>query len=129
MSAGGYQTDERGNSNLFPTRIVNVAGQAITATSPFDIATPLAGLSLRIVGYDLSTSVTNAAVIFKSGATSATNEILRTSRMPASTGHASPPMGRGVATNAPGDKVALDVTATATVDGFVMFAEVPESVS
>lgn len=123
MSAAGYQTDERGNINLFPTQIIPVPGTAITANTPFDILSATAGLSIRVLGFCLGTSGSGVNVIFKSGA--AGTEILRTPRLGFGQPVTSPPLGTGVKTNAAGDKLSLDVSASVTVDGFVLVTQVP----
>lgn len=125
MGAAGYITDEAGNIRRLQTDIVQVAALAITASTPVQIAAATAGITMTVMGYQLSTTGSLGSVIFKTGqgSGSGTNEIFRTPLLQGRTPVTSPPMDLGVAPNAAGDNLALDVTVSGTVDGFVLISK------
>ncbi len=94
----------------------NIAAVAITAATPSDTYTPASGKKFRLLGAFLSVSV-GAAVIFKYGA--GHTEFLRTAVMAAGIGVAAS-FGKGLAPGAVNDHLFLDVTASGTVNGYLL---------
>jgi hypothetical protein len=82
--------------------------------------TPASGKKYRLLGWMLSLSVAGE-VIFKE--TTGGSEFLRTPAMAAGAGLASPPLGLGIPATAANDALAIDVSASGTVNGFVFGTE------
>lgn len=100
------------------TVIKNIAAVAVTASTPATIWTPATGKKFRILGWQVSLSVAGE-VIFKD----ATTEFMRTPAMLAGSGQASIPLGNGYISSAANAVLAIDVSASGTVNGFVIGIE------
>jgi hypothetical protein len=99
-----------------PVVFKTIAGVAVVAGTPQTIWTPGVGKKWRLMAYHLGVTAA-CAVIFKYGA--ANTEALRTGLMAANTGVASPDMGQGLMLGAADEALKIDVTANATVHGWV----------
>ena len=108
------------SSNLSNPPLVfkNVAAVAVTAGTPVTVWTPASGKRFRLLGFMVSLSVAGS-VIFKD----ATNEFIRTPLLAAGVGLASPPMFGGYPSALQNNVLAIDVSASGNVSGFVFGQE------
>lgn len=106
------------------TKIVNIKAQAITAGTAVDVYTPTTGKKFNIIAYDLGVSAAGA-VILEDGAAGSSAEILRTGTMASGSGHVVPlgSLGAGVASGTANNHIYMDVTASATVNGWIGISE------
>lgn len=107
------------------TKVVNVKAQAITAGTAVDVYTPTTGKKFNIVAYQLGVSAAGA-VIFEDGSAGSSAEILRTGPAAAnsnSTAHLGD-LGAGVASGTANNHIFIDVTASATVNGWIAISEI-----
>jgi hypothetical protein len=103
-----------------PDVFKKIQAVAITAGTPVSVWTPAAGKKFRLMGYVLSTSVAGTSVLIEDGTG---NEVLRAPTGAANNAAAAPAMGNGYLSAAANNALFLDVTATATVSGFVYGVE------
>jgi hypothetical protein len=101
------------------TKFVQIKAQAITASTPYDAYTPTTGKKFRILGYDLGSSA-NAAVLFED---TTGVEVLRSGTIAANSGRSSGPMGNGYLSTAANNHLFLDVTSSATLNGWIGICE------
>ncbi len=103
---------------------VTLVAQAITATTPVLVATPVQGRRWRLLAYHIGSNAI-ASVLFKVGA--AKVEKLRTGLMAANATVNSPPGLEvvGVPLGIGSDTLWLDVSATATLHGFLLLRDEP----
>lgn len=105
-----------------PVIFKNIAAQAIVATVPFDLWTPASGKKYELLGWSLSTTVAGS-IIFKNKHVAAYTEFLRTPLLLASTPHDGPTLQASDTPGVADDILALDVTISGTVSGFVFGRE------
>lgn len=106
------------------TKIVNIKAQAITAGTAVDVYTPTTGKKFNILAYHLGVSAAGA-IIFEDGSAGSSAEILRTAPMAINTGVVVPngSLGAGVASGTANNHIYMDVTASATVNGWIAISE------
>ena len=122
FASASVAVDDAGQLTPVATEVFNVAAQAITAGTAVDLWTPAAGKRWRLLAYHLSLSVAGS-VIVKNKHSGVYTEQLRTPLLAAGIGQASPPMGRGIVSPNANDLLALDVTATGSVSGYLLGRE------
>lgn len=101
--------------------VKEVTGQAIAAGVPFDLWTPAAGKKIRLCGYRLGVSAA-CSVLFKEGVggAAAFGTGVRTPLIGANLSDGGDiAMGQGVLATTADDHLKLDVSANATVHGYV----------
>jgi hypothetical protein len=100
-----------------PDTFVTIKAVAITAGTPVAIWTPPAGKRFRLMGWSLATSAaTNVIMEDSSGGA---NELLRCGVAAANVASISPDLGNGYLSTAANNALYFDVTASATISGFV----------
>jgi len=104
-----------------PDVFKTIKAVAIVAGTPVAIWTPAAGKKFRLMGYALSVTV-GASVILED-ATGAGNEFLRSPVAGANAVSLSPPLGNGYLSTTANNVLFADVSASATVSGFVYGVE------
>lgn len=106
------------------TKVVNVKAQAITAGTAVDVYTPTTGKKFNILAYSLGVSAAGA-VIIEDGSGGSSAEILRTATTATASGTTVPlgSLGAGVASGTANNHIYLDVTASATVNGWIAISE------
>jgi hypothetical protein len=105
-----------------PTVITkNVAAQSITASTPFDLWTPASGKRIRILGFALSLTVAGSIVV-KLKHSGSYSETLRTPLLLAGTG-TTITLGSGIIPGVADDIIALDVSSSGSVSGFLFGTE------
>lgn len=109
----GATLDILRTANVFKT----VASVAITAGTPVTVWTPAAGKKFRVLGFALGASVATAIILLDSAA-----EIAR-QLVPAATSAPSPPMGNGILSVLANNTLKLNVSTSATINGFVFGTE------
>lgn len=106
------------------TKIVNVKAQAITAGTAVDVYTPTTGKKFNIIAYSIGSSAAGA-VIFEDGSAGSSAEILRTAPSAANAGTTANlgSLGAGVPSGTANNHIYMDVTANATVNGWIGISE------
>lgn len=104
-----------------PSTIYNIAAQAVTAGTPVALQAPASGKTVRVVSYHLSLSVAGSVILKDNG--NANAEVVRTPLMAAGAGQPAPHMGYGVKLAAANGKLAIDVSATGSVSGWIGVVE------
>lgn len=114
--------EQTGTGVASPVRVANVfksfAAQAITAGTPLAVWTPASGKKFRVLGMSLSSS-TASAPILKDGA----SVILNAPLLAAAGVYTTPSLGNGIVSSATNNVLNLDMSANATVTGFVFGVE------
>lgn len=116
--------DSKGNARVTvyaPNVLYQIKAQAITAGTPVALQAPASGTKVRVISYHLSLSVAGSVLLKDHGAADA--EVLRTPLLAAGVGQASPEMGYGVQLSAADGKLAIDVSATGSVSGWIGVVE------
>lgn len=115
-----------GYLGMYPpiTKIVEVKAVAITAGTPVSVFTPDSGKKFNIVAYNLGVSAAGA-IIFEDGSGGSSAEILRSGTMATGDGAVVPPgsLGTGVPSGTANNQLYMDVTASATVNGWIGISE------
>lgn len=106
------------------TKIVNVKAQAITAGTAVDVYTPTTGKKFNIIAYSLGVSAAGA-ILFEDGSGGGSAEILRTAPAAANAGTTVNlgSLGAGVPSGTANNHIYIDVTASATVNGWIGISE------
>jgi hypothetical protein len=99
----------------------DITATAITAGTPLSIWTPAGGKKFRLMGWSISADAA-CSLIFKYGGTPTT--MFRTEKLAANgISQSAPNLGNGSMPGAANDVLKLDVTANATVSGYVFGCE------
>lgn len=115
--------EQSGTGVASPVRVPNVfktfAAQAITAGTPLVVWTPATGKKFRLQGFSLSVSAACYPIIKDGGTTAVLNGPL----LAIAGVYTTPGMGNGILSTTANNALNLDVSANATVTGFVFGIE------
>jgi hypothetical protein len=99
--------------------VAAIKAVAVTAGTPVTVYTPTAGKKFRVVGFLLGLSVAGAVILLDNAAGA---EVYRAPSV-AGGGASSPPLGNGKLSAVANNLLKMDVSATGTVNGFVVLVE------
>lgn len=107
------------------TKVIDIKAQAITSGTAVDVYTPTTGKKFNILAYSLGVSAAGA-VIFEDGSGGSSAEILRTATTATASGTTAPlgSLGAGVPSGTANNHIYIDVTASATVNGWIAISEI-----